>query len=95
MLFDQEDLTPAPVDAPTNTGFTTSLGDSLDLALPPALTDVVTSPLVIFEALVEAMAASGQALFIPLAAGALAFLMPGLRRRDVVDAALYGDDTSL
>jgi hypothetical protein len=59
--------------------------------LPPAFVDAVTSPVVIFEALLEAMLSSGQALIIPFFAGAIGFFLPGLRRRTLMAAVGQSD----
>jgi hypothetical protein len=55
--------------------------------LPPAVVDVVLSPLVIFDALLEALVSSGQALIVPGVAFLLGFGVPGIRRRITLDAA--------
>jgi len=60
----------------------------LSPVLPPEVVRVVASPVVIFEALVEALASSGQALIIPGIAFLFGFGVPGVRRR--VDDALSG-----
>ena len=57
--------------------------------ISPALASVVAAPIVVVEALIEAMAAAGQAVVIPFIAGAVALLSPGLRRRSL-EAALRG-----
>jgi hypothetical protein len=59
----------------------------LSPVLPPAVVDVVLSPLVIFDALLEALVSSGQALIVPGVAFLLGFGVPGIRRRITLDAA--------
>ncbi len=58
----------------------------LSPALPPPLTDAVAAPFVVAEALVKAMASSGQALVLPVLAAVGALLTP--RRRDPYADAL-------
>jgi hypothetical protein len=72
-------------------GLSGDLVAALAPVMPPAFVDAVTSPIVILEALLEAMASSGQALVIPFLAAGIGFFLPGLRRRDLVAAAV-GDD---
>jgi len=90
-LFDQqaEDSSsmPAPVATPTGT-VSGSLVRGLAPVLPPLLADVVAAPFVVIEALIDAMAASGQALVIPLLAGAAGFMAPCVRRKHLLAEAL-------
>ena len=72
------------IDAP-GFGLSEGLVGVLTPVLPPAVVDVVASPLVIFEALFEAMASSGQALVIPFLAGAIGFFLPGMRRKAILE----------
>ena len=65
-----------------------SLERVLSPVLPPGVVEVVASPVVIFEALAEALASSGQALIIPGLAFLFGFGIPGVRKR--VDEALVG-----
>jgi hypothetical protein len=60
----------------------------LSPVLPPAVVRVVASPVVILEALAQALASSGQALIIPGFAFLFGFGLPGTRRR--FDRALAG-----
>ncbi len=59
---------------------------ALTPVLPPGLANALSAPLVIAEALFEAMASSGQALFVPLLLGAAGFASS--RRRDPFSEAL-------
>ena len=77
-----------PSPSPPGGGISSGIIESLDTVLPPVLTEVVASSLVVFEALLEAMASSGQALVIPLIAGAIGLFAPGLRRRERVEDVL-------
>jgi hypothetical protein len=56
--------------------------------LPPAVVDAVLSPLVILDALLEALISSGQALIVPGVAFFLGFGVPGIRRRITLGAAV-------
>ncbi len=90
-LFDQQaeasSSVPAPVTTPTGM-VSGSLVRELAPVLPPLLTDVVAAPFVVIEALIAAMAASGQALVIPLLAGAAGFMAPVVRRKHLLAEAL-------
>jgi len=90
-LFDQSgeasNSIPAPVATPTGM-VTGNLVRGLAPVLPPMLVDVVAAPFVVLEALIDAMAASGQALVIPFLAGAAGFMAPGLRRKHLLAEAL-------
>ena len=59
--------------------------------LPPAVVDAVLSPLVILDALLEALVSSGQALIVPGVAFFLGFGVPGIRRRVTLGAAVASD----
>ncbi len=59
--------------------------------ISPALANVIAAPLVVVEALIDAMATAGQAIVIPFIAGAAVLLSPGLRRKNLLDAALDGE----
>jgi hypothetical protein len=72
-------------------GLSGDLVSVLSPVMPSAFVDTVTSPIVIIEALLEAMASSGQALVIPFLAAGIGFLMPGLRRREILDAVIADD----
>ncbi len=91
VMFDQagEDLAPIPesVEAPMG-GVSGSVIRTLTPVVPPLLVDLVASPIVVIEALIEAMASSGHALVIPLIAGVAWFLTPGVRRKDLFAGAL-------
>jgi hypothetical protein len=95
MLFDQDNddivLQPPPAVAP-QTAVSSSVIHTLAPVLPPALTAVVTSPIVVLEALIDAMASSGQALVIPFIAGLLGFFTPGVRRKYSIAEAIGGVD---
>ncbi len=56
--------------------------------VPPLLADALTSPVVVVEALVEAMASSGHALVLPFVVAAAWLLSPARRGRDLVAEAL-------
>ncbi len=94
VLFYQQDDERAPflatVEAPpTPTPLVSgSVIRVLGPMISPALASVVAAPIVVVEALIEAMAAAGQAVVIPFIAGAVALVSPGLRRRNLLDAAL-------
>ena len=81
---------PQPVEAPPNSGrlVSGSVIRTLAPVISPALARVVAAPIVVVEALIEAMAAAGQAVVIPFIAGALALASPRLRRKGLLDAAL-------
>lgn len=68
------------------TGLSGNLVTALSPVMPPAFVDALSSPVVIFEALLEAMASSGQALVIPFIAAGIGFFLPGMRRRDILAA---------
>ena len=91
VMFDQagEELAPTSesVEAPMG-GVSGSVIRALTSVVPPLLVDLVASPIVVIEALIEAMASSGHALVIPLIAGAAWFLTPGVRRKDLFAEAL-------
>ena len=59
--------------------------------ISPAVANVVAAPIVVIEALIDAMAAASQAIVIPFMAGAVVLMAPGLRRRSLLDKALDGD----
>jgi hypothetical protein len=97
VMFSQQDEDPAPVvvsvEAPPTSPRVVS-GSVIRVLAPvisPALANVAAAPIVVIEALIDAMAAVGQALVIPFIAGAVVILSPGLRRRSLIDAALDGD----
>jgi len=69
------------------------LAQMLAPALPPVVSDIVTSPIVVLEALIDALASSGQALIIPFFAGAAGFFAPGVRRRRDLIAEALGSDS--
>ncbi len=89
VMFDQagEELAPITesVEVPMG-GVSGSVIRALTSVVPPLLVDLVASPIVVIEALIEAMASSGHALLIPLIAGAAWFLAPG--RKDLFAEAL-------
>jgi hypothetical protein len=91
VMFDQIEETSSsatpPVVAPTGM-VSDDLIRGLAPALPPALMDVVAAPFMVLEALIDAMAASGQALVIPFLAGAVGLMAPGLRRKNLLAEAL-------
>ena len=80
-------LAPEPTEHPTNK-VSASIIRTLTPILPPVAVDVVVAPLVVVEALIEAMVSSGQALVIPFLAGAAGFFAPGLRRKKLLAQAL-------
>ena len=99
VLFDQNDhdhnleaagLASAPVERPTNK-ISASIIRTLAPVLPPMAIDVVVAPIVVAEALIEAMASSGQALVIPFLAGAAVLFAPGVRRKDLLAKAIDPD----
>ncbi len=83
-------LAPEPTDLPTNKVSATVIR-MLTPVLPPVVVEVVAAPLVVAEALVEAMASSGQALVIPFLVGAAGFFLPGRRRKQLLAEALDPD----
>ncbi len=89
VMFDQAGEEPAPipesVEAPMGM-VSGSVIRALTSVVPPLLVDVLASPIVVIEALIEAMASSSHALVIPLIAGVAWFLAPG--RKDVFAEAL-------
>ncbi len=91
VMFDQAgkepDAIPESVEAPMGM-VSGSVIRALTSVVPPLLVDLVASPIVVIEALIEAMASSGHALLIPLIAGAAWFLTPGVRRKDLFAEAL-------
>ena len=94
VIFYQQDEEEAPAPVPaavvapptTNRPVSTSVVRVLTPVLPPVLANGVAAPIMLLEALIEAMAASGQAVVIPLIASGAAFLLPGLRRKSLLDA---------
>ncbi len=91
VIFDQNNETvasiPEPV-APPMGMVSGRLVRELAPVLPPMLVDVVAAPFVVIEALIDAMAASGQALVIPFLAGAAGLMAPGVRRKNLLAEAL-------
>jgi hypothetical protein len=91
VMFDQDNETltsiPEPVAAPMGM-VSGRLVRELAPVLPPMLVDVVAAPFVVIEALIDAMAASGQALVIPFLAGAAGLMAPGVRRKNLLAEAL-------
>ncbi len=78
---------PSPTTHSPSGPLSGSLVRALTPVLPPALTNALSAPLVIAEELIEAMAASGQALVVvPLLLGAAGFASS--RRRDPFSEAL-------
>ena len=76
-------------------GFTSGLLDSLDLAIPPAVTSSLLSPLLLLQSIVGAFLATGQGLLIPgllLLVGVL--LMDRRRRRHGSASTADGVETS-
>jgi hypothetical protein len=92
MMFDQDEGAASPLAVPVTAqnGVSGNVIHTLAPVLPPALRSVVTSPIVVFEALIDAMASSGQALVIPLFAALFGFFSPSLRRRHSLDDAIGG-----
>ena len=91
VMFDQYDEVPTSIPEPlaAPTGLVSGpLSRGLAPVLPPILMDAVAAPFVLFEALIDAMAASGQALVIPFLAGVAGFFAPGLRRKHLLAEAL-------
>ena len=90
-LFDQPAVAsnsiPEPVAPPMGMA-SGRLARELAPVLPPLLADAVVAPIVVIEALIDAMAASGQALVIPLLAGATGFIAPRVRRKHLLGEAL-------
>ncbi len=94
VMFSQQDEGIAPVvisvEAPPTSPRVVS-GSVIRVLAPvisPALANVVAAPIVVIEALIDAMVASSQALVIPFIAGAVVILSPGLRRRSLLEPAL-------
>ncbi len=91
VIFDQNNETvtsiPEPV-APPMGMVSENLIRELAPVLPPMLVDVVAAPFVVIEALIDAMASSGQALVIPFLAGAAGLMAPGVRRKNLLAQAL-------
>ncbi len=83
-------LAPEPTDLPTNK-VSANVIRMLTPVLPPVVVEVVAAPLVVAEALIEAMASSGQALVIPFLVGAAGFFLPGKRRKQLLAEALDPD----
>ncbi len=79
-----------PTDLPTNK-VSANVIRMLTPVLPPMVVEVVAAPLVVVEALIDAMASSGQALVIPFLAGAAGFFAPGTRRKELLAEALDPD----
>jgi len=97
-MFDRQNDAAAPVlpageaveAPPSSTGLVSgSVIRVLGPVISPGLANVVAAPIVVIEALIEAMTAAGQAVVIPFIAGAVFLLSPGLRRKSL-DAALRG-----
>jgi hypothetical protein len=91
VMFDQYDEIPTsiPEQVAAPTGLVSgALVRQLAPVLPPVVMDAVSAPFVVFEALVDAIAASGQALVIPFLAGAAGLMAPGLRRKNLLAEAL-------
>jgi len=91
VIFDQNSETvasiPVPVALPKGM-VSENLVREMAPMLPPMLVDVIAAPFVVIEALIDAMAASGQALVIPFLAGAAGLMAPGVRRKNLLAEAL-------
>ncbi len=83
-------MAPEPVERPTNK-VSANIIRTLTPVLPPVVVEVVAAPLIVVEALIDAMASSGQALVIPFLAGAAGFFAPGTRRKELLAEALDPD----
>lgn len=89
MVHGPEQDTPAP--GPGAATMATRVERLLGPVAPPALVDAVASPLVIFEALIDALTSSGQALIVPGIAFLVGLGLPGTRRRTLLGAVLDPD----